>query len=113
MKKAVYLRVVDLLTPRRSFAYRQLEARVAELSTERDMYRDMWIAAVNTRLQNKPSVTEGKAPDRLPIREESTRRTRAEIEAELNQKDREEYDAAVREANKAGTLPNDIDFLVS
>lgn len=78
---------------------------------ERDEYRTLFLTAVNLRLQHKPAVTEIASSDRaIPVQAQSARRSRAEIDAEMAQKARDDFARELREQQAMGNLPNDVSY---
>lgn len=100
-----------LFTPRRSFAYRQLEEQLKRVEAERDDYRDRWIKSVEHALvtSGKPkfSIVDQRSEPVEPVK----RLSRAEIEAQKKeQADREFEDWLLAHPDEKRHV-NDVDYL--
>jgi hypothetical protein len=113
--------ITRLFTPRRSFAYRQLEAerdrevghlkaQLARMREERDDYKEQWISAVNYGLQltGKPRLNIGDQPP--PPKPPLMKITPAAIEAKYKDKHDRNFREFLAAEKARGTAPNDINY---
>ncbi len=116
--KSVLSFIALLFTPRRGFAYRELEKTLASerllaiqerdrLITERDEYKERWVKAMNYALQitGKPRLSIAEPPPNSPP---PVKLTAADIERKL-QKENDRRFAEFEAAQKAREgAPNDV-----
>jgi hypothetical protein len=99
-----------LFTPRRSFAYRQLEERLRDVTAERNEYKDLWQSAMRyiAYEEGKPRFgEEEKGEGEVRQADEPARPTLAELQTEFEQEKERRFLAWQLEQKSSGQ-PNDL-----